>query len=77
MKVQVNISRKKAMGIMHNAQSMEQALKVIRHEHSNYDATLRVQNWDQTRREFAVALAVVFKADAKVAAKFYQIMKEA
>ena len=77
MKIKITVSRKKAMGIMHNAVSMEQALKIIRHEHSNYDQVLQTQNWDQTRREFAVALTVIFGGDAKVAAKIYQIMKEA
>ena len=75
--IKLRLSRKKAMGIMHNAQSMEQALKIIRHEHSNYDQELKNNNWDMVRRDFAVKLAILFNADHKVAFTFHKIMKDA
>ena len=77
MNVRININRQRAMGYFHNCASPEQALKKIRHEHSNYDNLLKSNNWDQVRREFSIAMADIMGGNNKLAVRFYLIMKNA
>ena len=56
MKIKIDITNKKLVRILGTARDLADALRTIRHEHSNYDAAWQAGDWNQVSKEFAIEL---------------------